>query len=201
MSALATTTGPAAEPTVAEKKHYTYEELCRVMPETNLPHEIWDGELIMSPAPSFFHQEIVLRLYELLVGWVRPRKPGKVVVAPIDMVLSPSLCVQPDVAFIATERLSIIGHAIRGPVDLAMEVISAGERERARIAKRDLYEQYGVKEYWIVDPEAHTVEVLSLDGNQYRLVGRWRPGEIACSRLLPGFSASVSFLLTGDEAA
>src|SRR5436305_8424836 len=82
---------------------YTYDELVAELPETNQPCELWDGVIIMSPAPSFDHQEIVLRVYRHLYDWVSSRKLGKVITAPIDMVLSPHRAVQPDVAFIAQE--------------------------------------------------------------------------------------------------
>lgn len=102
---------PAVEASVQapERRRYTYEELVAEMPESNLPCELWDGEVIRSPAPSFFHQEIVLAFYRHLHAWVSKRKLGKVITAPIDMVLSPHRVTQPDVAFIAQERLGIIG--------------------------------------------------------------------------------------------
>src|SRR6266850_3997448 len=93
-------------------RRYTYDELVLEMPETNQPHELWDGELIMSPTPSFFHQEISLRLYRALFDHVDRRDLGKVIAAPIDMVLSPHRVAQPDVAFIAKERLAIIERVI-----------------------------------------------------------------------------------------
>jgi len=185
------TTAPAA-------RLYTYDELVAEMPETNQPSELWDGELIMSPTPSFYHQEIVMRLAQLLHDWVRKHKLGKVVCAPIDMVLSPHRVTQPDVVFISKERLGIIARAINGPVDLAAEVISLGNRNRDRIEKRDLYEQYGVKEYWIIDPEAQTVEVLHLENGRYQLVMRCTAGQKAASRLLPGFELSVTSLFGGE---
>jgi len=164
------------------------------MPETNLPCELWDGELIMSPTPSFFHQEIVLCFYRHLYEWVTKRQLGKVITAPIDMVLSPHRVMQPDVAFISKDRLSIITRAINGPVDLAVEVISLGSRQRDRIEKRDLYEQHGIKEYWLIDPEAQTVEVLHLENDRYQLFMRCAPSQTASSKLLPGFEMLVADL-------
>jgi Uma2 family endonuclease len=176
------------------KRRYTYDELVAEMPETNKPCELWDGELIMSPAPSFYHQEVVLRFYRQLYDWVAKRKLGKVIAGPIDMVLSPHRVTQPDVAFISKERLGIVTKTINGPVDLAAEIISLGNRNRDRIEKRDLYEQYGVREYWLIDPEAQTVEVLHLEGGRYQLVMRCTPGQTAASRLLAGFEVEVGAL-------
>ena len=149
----------------------------------------------MSPVPSFYHQEIVLRFSHELYNWVSSRKLGKVVNGPVDMILSPHRVMQPDVVFIARERLGIIAKTINGPVDLAAEVISLGDRSRDRIEKRDLYEQYGIKEYWLIDPEAKTVEVLHLEKGRYQLSLRARPGQTAASKLLPGFEIAVTSLL------
>src|SRR5213595_2963794 len=89
-------------------RRYTYDELVAEFPETNQPCELWDGELIMSPSPSFNHQKIVLNFYRRLHEWVSKRKLGEVVTGPLDMVLSPHRAMQPDVAFIAQDRLGII---------------------------------------------------------------------------------------------
>src|SRR5437764_13397453 len=101
----ATLVTPAEMP---QRRLYTYDELVAEMPETTQPCELSDGELIMSPAPSFFHQEIALRFYRQLHDWVSGRALGKVIASPIDMVLSPHRVTQPDVAFIARDRLGII---------------------------------------------------------------------------------------------
>jgi Uma2 family endonuclease len=175
-------------------KRLTYSDLLASMPESNQPCELWDGELVMSPAPSFYHQEIVFRFHHALHDWIAAHRLGKVVGAPIDMVLSPHRVTQPDVAFIAQARLNIIERVIMGPADLVAEVVSLEGRTRDRIEKRDLYEQHGVKEYWIIDPEPQTVEVLSLEGPSYRVLTRCNPGQNAISRLLPGFEISVGSL-------
>jgi len=191
MSATETLDAPS------ETRRYTYSELVAEFPESNQPCELWDGELIMSPAPSFFHQEIVFRFHRALFDWVKARQLGKVIGAPIDMVLSPHRANQPDVAFIAKERLDIIQRAIMGPADLVAEVVSLGGRNRDRIAKRDLYEQHGIKEYWIIDPEPQTVDVLFLEASRYVLVMRSGLDQTAASRLLPGFEISVNDLFQG----
>jgi len=188
----------SSSPAVPETRRlYTYDELVAEMPETNHPHELWDGELIMAPAPFFDHQKTVLRFYRRLDDWVSATDLGEVIASPIDMVLSAHRAVQPDVAFISKDRLATIQRAIMGPADLVAEVVSLGGRNRDRIEKRDLYEQHGVKEYWMIDPEPETVEVLALVSGRYELVKRSLPGETASSRLLAGFEISVNYLLRG----
>ncbi len=194
---------PAESPAAVEfvapvvPRPYTYDDLVAEFQESTQPGELWDGQLVMSPTPSYSHQKIVLRFFRVLDDWVRARQLGEVVSAPIDMVLSPHLAVQPDVAFIAKERLNIIQRVIMGPVDLAAEVVSLGGRNRDRIEKRDLYEQHGIKEYWIIDPEPESVDVLHLENGQYQLAQRYGKGGEAASRLLPGFRAAVDYLFHG----
>ena len=151
----------------------------------------------MSPAPSFYHQKVVLRFYKALDTWVTAHGLGEVVVAPIDMVLSEHQTTQPDVAFIARDRLGIIQEAIAGPADLVAEVLSLGSRTRDRIEKRDLYEQHGVKEYWIIDPESQTVDVMFSERGVFQLAMRCGTGQTAQSRLLPGFQIAVQELFHG----
>ncbi len=183
------------KPSPAPARRYTYDELVAEMPETNLPCELWDGEIIMSPAPSYYHQKIVFRFSRALYDWVSKHQLGDVVTSPVDMVLSPHRVMQPDVVLISKERLGIVTKTINGPVDLAAEIISLDHRHRDRIEKRDLYEQYGVKEYWLIDPEARTVDVLHLESGRYQLVMRCTPGQTAASKLLPGFEIPVTHLL------
>ena len=137
----------ATKPGAASKKstgrRWTFEELAAELPESNLPTELWDGELTLSPAPSFFHQEIVARFYKLLDAWVREHRLGKTGIAPLDMVLAPRRSVQPDVVFISTARLGIIRDRILGAADLVAEVISPESRRRDRFDKRDLYSNTG----------------------------------------------------------
>jgi len=186
---------PRATPAKWKNRRWTFDELVAELPESNLPAELWDGELMMWACPPVSHQEIVVRFFEALDNWVTQHHLGETCHAPLDMVLSPRRATQPDVLFISNERLGIIKERIMGAADLVAEVISPGSRRRDRIDKRDLYEQHGVREYWIVDPEAKTVEVLHLEKGTYKLVGRWNPGENAQSRLLKGFEVRVTPLL------
>ncbi len=73
-------------------------------------------------------------------------------------------------------------------------MLSPGRRRHYRLHKRDLHEQQGAKEYWLIDPEALTVEVLFRERGECQLVGRWQPGEQAASRLLKAYKVPVKAL-------
>ena len=175
-------------------RRWTYEQTVAELPESNRLVELWDGQLVMSPTPSLAHQRIVLRFARQLEDWTEPRGLGIVFIAPLDMVLSPHRVTQPDVGFVSSARTHIIQRVLQGPADLVAEVISLGGRNRDRIEKRDLYEQHGVQEYWIIDPESQSTEVLFLEPTGYRSLGRFAAPEQATSKLLSGFRVSVDTL-------
>ncbi len=183
----------------SDKRRWTYDELAAEMGETNLPCELWDGELVMAPAPFFRHQQVVFRLARQLDDFTRANKLGSVVPSPIDVIFTEHRVVQPDVVYISTGNQAIIQDQIRGVPDLVVEVISAGSWRRDRMDKLVLYEEFGVPEYWIVDPEAALVEVRSLERGTYRLQSKGRVGDVVRSALLQGFDVDVSRLLEKTE--
>lgn len=164
------------------------------LPETNRPVELWNGEIIMSPAPHPDHQTIVLNFAATLREFVAANGLGKTLVSPVDVVLTPRRVVQPDVLFIAKERAGIIRSHIAGAPDLVMEVISVGSWQRDRIEKKALYEQAGVPEYWIIDPDAQTVEVFALVKGVYQLHSKSTGKDVAKSKLLAGFKTTFAEL-------
>ena len=125
--------------------------------------EIIEGDLLMTPAPRPKHQEILRKLFDILETHVLKHKSGNIYFAPTDVFFSQENIVQPDLLFISKDRLGIIKDKyIQGPPDLVVEVLSPSDRERDTEIKRKLYAKYGVREFWLVDPEADTVEVAVL---------------------------------------
>ncbi len=174
---------------------WTYDEMTAKLPETNQPIELWDGELIMGASPTLEHQTSVLQLGKKMDSFVRDNKLGIVFVAPIDVVLSDTRVVQPDIVFVSNEKKKILAKVIRGVPDLVVEIISTGSWRRDTIDKRALYQQFGVQEYWIVDPDAATVEVLTLTDGAFELLGRFKKSQTARSELLKGFKIRVDEIL------
>jgi Uma2 family endonuclease len=185
----------ATLPKPVVKRLWTFDEMVAELPESNLPMELWDGELIMSPTPVPNHQRIVFQFATILREFVTLKKLGEVFLSPLDVILSPHRVVQPDVFFISNARLNLVTDRVRCAPDLAVEVVSSGSWKRDRVEKKDLYEQHGVREYWIVDAEAQTIEVFALERGAFKLAAKAERGETAFSKLLPGFNVTWSQLI------
>jgi len=184
----------AAPPRPKAKRLWTYDEMVAELAETNLPTELWDGEIIMSPAPHPDHQRIVRGFFLKLHRFVEERNLGEVLFSPVDVVLTRHRAVQPDVLFVSKGRLDIIQNHLTAAPDLAMEVISEGSWQRDRIQKKALYEQFGLPEYWIVDPDSRSIEVFALVNGSYQLHAKGSGAENVGSKLLPGFEVAFSEL-------
>jgi Uma2 family endonuclease len=190
------TAAELTRPKIKARRVWTYDEMVAELPETNQPVELWNGEIITSPAPHPNHQRIVRGFNRRLDRFVEENELGEVLFSPVDVVLTQRRVVQPDVLFISKARLDIIKNYIDGVPDLAMEVISEGSWQRDRIEKKALYEQSGLPEYWIVDPDSETIEVFALIKGVYQLHRRAVGAQTAKSKLLPGFGLSFKDLLS-----
>jgi Uma2 family endonuclease len=162
------------------------------LPDTNRFVELSEGEMIMPPHPTDTHQAIVGRMYQRLWGFVEQHHLGTVRFAPLPVRLWPGKIREPDVLFVSREHADRVGEQFYGPPDLVMEVLSAGTWRTDRLEKLVEYAQAGVMEYWIVDPEAKTVEVFVLREGAYALLDKWGTGETAGSKLLEGFEVAVN---------
>lgn len=105
---------------------------------------------------------------------------------PVDVHLGAGDIVQPDVLFIATQDMGIVGDRIRGAPGLAVEVISPRHAARDRLVKRGLYARNGIPAYWIVDPTDCTIEVLRLEGDVYGAERCFQAEETLTSPRFPG---------------
>lgn len=140
----------------ARKAVMTEAEFLR-LPEAMNKVELLDGEVVVAPSPSFWHQELLRRVVVVLSAWAESQDRAVTIgQAPLDIRFAAGRILQPD-AFVLFGR---IGRRHRGPLDripaLCVEILSEN-RVHDRVTKRLLYAAAGVKELWIVDP-AGTVE-------------------------------------------
>ncbi|MBC7083733.1 MAG: Uma2 family endonuclease [Firmicutes bacterium] len=172
----------------------TYEDYRR-MPSGER-YELLEGDLWkMTPAPSVLHQKVSGRIEKALRQWVDDHNLGEVYDAPIDVVLSEHNVVQPDILYICKERLGIIKEAyIQGAPDLVVEILSPSTVELDRVTKRRLYGRYGAREFWIVDPDGHSIEVTSHNGRELATVQVYPLGTTLASPLLKGFMLEIDWV-------
>lgn len=177
-----------------EKLILTYQDYLQ-MPDDRTRKEILGGDLYVTPAPTPLHQRVVTALVSILRAHAREHGLGEVLVSPIDVVLSQTDVVQPDIVYIARANEQVIGEAaIQGAPDLAVEVLSPSTVKLDRGRKMELYARSGVAEYWIVDPDNRSVEVYRLEGSAYRLDPRAHESDMIRSDLFPGFVISPAGL-------
>jgi len=181
---------------VARKIKFTYDDYKSLPKSETKRYELLGGELVVVPSPTEYHQRISMNLEFILQQFVRERNLGRVYHAQLDVVLGEGNereVVQPDIFFVSKEREKIIAEEeIRGAPDLVIEITSPATEDRDRHYKKTLYARHGVKEYWIVDPEARKVEVFALGEKGFGLAKAYEAGEVLRSTLLEGLEVDLN---------
>lgn len=167
-----------------------------LLPDDGKRYEIIAGDIYMTPAPSVVHQIISRNLQLILMLWAREGAEGghgEVLNAPVDVELGPHDIVQPDLIFVSQARRSIITtRRIVGAPDLVVEILSGSTADRDRDIKLRAYDRVGVREYWLVDPEAKTVTVYGrVEGERLVSQRTFRGPDELTSVLLDGFVAPL----------
>ena len=178
-------------------RRFTYDDLAR-LPEDGLRHEIIDGVHIVTPSPVTRHQQLSRRLLVAIDRYLEDHAGfGEVFQAPFDTLFSPFDVVVPDLVVVTGDQLDILTDKnVAGAPALIVEILSPGTRRRDIGVKRQLYDRGGVREYWIVDPEASTVTVHHRSSDS-RFVLREvlaKSSEALTTPLLPGFVISLEKL-------
>ncbi|MGQ9627183.1 MAG: Uma2 family endonuclease [Anaerolineae bacterium] len=175
----------------------TYEDYLLLPDYPDRQYELIDGRLLMVPAPRPYHQEILLNLSRRLADFVETRNWGHIFIAPCDVVLSEVDVVQPDILLISAGRAGIITEKnIQGAPDLVVEIISPSREHWDRIIKRQLYARYSIPEYWLVDPERKTVEVMRLGEEGYEMVETYGAEDVLRSPTLEGLEIKFAEIFT-----
>ncbi|HET7790314.1 MAG TPA: Uma2 family endonuclease [Gemmatimonadales bacterium] len=162
----------------AAKDVYTVDDV-RQMPDDGNRYEIIAGELLVTPAPGVSHQTVLARLFRQLADYVERHRLGEIWFAPVDVVFGPHTLVEPDLLFVAGRRAEVVTEReVLGAPDLAVEVLSPSSARTDRGKKRALYQETGVREYWVVDVSEHAVETWRPGATRpevARVILEWRP--------------------------
>ena len=181
---------PAIDISGPPQGEWTYREYAMLPDDERF--EIVDGVLYMAPAPNTGHQSVSNLIATHLTIHIQFTGKGHIFTAPCDVELSPTMVVQPDVIVVLQDNAGIISPSrIVGAPDLIIEIASPATAGYDRREKQDAYARAGVKEYWIADPAARTVEVLILDGAAYRSKGAFLNKAVLPSQVVADFPVRV----------
>ena len=143
------------------------------LPADGRRYELHDGELLVTAAPGLPHQRLVGNLFVLLRQHVQVHGLGEVFVSPVDCILSDTTVVQPDIVYLGSARSSLASaRGIEGAPTLGVEIVSTSTARIDRGAKFQLYARHGMPYYWIVDPEARSIEAYVLAEGFFRVAAR-----------------------------
>ncbi|HEX7593091.1 MAG TPA: Uma2 family endonuclease [Anaerolineae bacterium] len=173
---------------IATRVKLSYDDL-RLFPDDGKRHELINGEHIMSPAPKTRHQNASGNLFARMHAFARQHNLGRVFAAPFDVVFSDFDATEPDILFISREHETILTEDnARGAPDLVVEILSPSTAELDRKVKYALYEKYGVREYWIITPDAEIVQIFARRPVGYELLGNFSGKQEIHSEVMSGFT-------------
>jgi len=168
-------------------------------PEDNLRREIINGDLIVAAAPSTRHQGVVARLCARLLLYAEEHG-GRAYPAPSDVFFSEADVVEPDVVFVTEGNIGKVEEKfVRSAPDVVVEVSSPSTRRLELVRKRDLFERFGVPEYWYVDLDAERIELYRLTEGRYGVPLLLERSDVLESPLIPGFALQVGYVLGASQ--
>jgi Uma2 family endonuclease len=145
----------------------TLVDVYRLLPE-GTPIQVIQNQFYMSPSPTFDHFSIAREIFRNLDAHVFQNNLGDVVYAPVDVYLGDKNAVQPDVFFISNKNKHLIKKdGIYGAPDIIVEILSPSNKNADLVKKKAVYEQFGVNEYFIVDPADKLVLSYYLKDSKY----------------------------------
>ncbi|MBF0320615.1 MAG: Uma2 family endonuclease [Nitrospirae bacterium] len=158
--------------------------------------EIINGEEVVSPSPFSKHQIISSNLFRQVDRHVTQKGLGRVLFSPLDVILEEGLNrLQPDILFIRKNNTAIIQDWIRGVPDMVCEIVSQGSFRWDINIKKEIYEKYGVLEYWIIIPELKICEVFTIEEGKYKLYSYAEGEGVVTSKVIEGLQVNIKDVL------
>ena len=153
----------------------TYDDFL-LFPDDGMRHELIDGEHYVTTSPNLKHQKVSGNLHLLIGVWLERHPLGQLFYAPFDVVFSRFDVVEPDLLYMSNDRATTVltPANVQGAPELVIEIGSPSTRKRDETIKRRLYEQSGVDEYWVVDPELDVIRISRRAGEIFT-----RPTELS----------------------
>ena len=178
---------------------WTYEDLF-ALPDDGRRYEIIEGELYEMPAPTLDHARVIANLIAMLIPLVS-KVGGQWFTAPVDVFFPGADPVQPAILVLLPGwQGTLARRGVEGAPDLLIEVVSPASRKHDRLTKRALYGRAGVREFWLVDPEARTLEIFTLERDASHVTESASGDASPTSPLLGPLPVAVDDLFAGIEA-
>lgn len=172
----------------------TSDAFCELPESDTLKLELLNGEVLIMPRASIFHQHFLFELAVVIRAWVKKMKLGRVLLDCL-MKLDGEWTPAPDANFVTSRHLKRVKERrIEGPVDLAVEGLSPGSINVDRKVKFEAYAKYGIPWYWIVDLKARVLEEYELANGQYTNLVKAQFDVPFKPRLFPGLVIKLSSL-------
>ncbi|WP_340695206.1 Uma2 family endonuclease [Hydrogenobacter thermophilus] len=153
------------------ERKYTVEDYEK-LPEGS-PYELIEGELVMSPSPSFEHFKNSKRLFVKLYGLLKKAGKGEVIYAPFDLYLDEEDAYHPDLMVILKgSKAKITSEGVYGSPDVVIEILSPSNAYYDLKIKKNVYEKAGAREYWIIDPIEKSVGIYKNTQEGFKMLCR-----------------------------
>lgn len=190
-----------AEP-LTKRKIWTYDEVRAI--DDDVLRELHDGEIYEVPSPTLNHQDLIGRLYLLLMSWAR-QHGGKAYLSPVDLYVSQTECYIPDLVFYSATQMQSgeverDSKRLRVAPTLIVEILSPSTARNDRTTKTRAYANFGVAHYWILDPVAQTLEAYELSESRYALAGAIGAGESYAPATFPDLTIVADEFFHGAPA-
>ena len=182
-------------PDLAARAPYTWDDFVELDDDDR--RELIDGELVEIEVPNRPHERVVALLCCFLVNWARAGNGGEVLASGYKIRISAKRGVMPDVQFFRRGNTAASGQdkgLVDGRPDLVVEIISPSSRRYDRVTKLNWYASRDVPEYWIVDPDARTIEQLVLTNGAYTIALSLGDDEVFEPRTFAGMAVPLAEL-------
>ena len=166
-------------------KMVDFEEFLQMDKENEHRLEYFDDEVVYLESPSVKHQQVLLNIAAEFRNYFRG-KSCEIFISPLDVWLkneekTAKVKVQPDLIVI-TDKSGLKENAYEGVPALVIEIISTSNQTHDSIRKYSIYMEFGINEYWMVNPELKTVEVYVLEENEYKQAAIYKGSDCAASQ-------------------
>ena len=142
-------------------------ELFKLLPEGTLCQLI-HNKIVMSPSAKWKHQDVAGLIFTEMKIYLRKNPVGKIL-SDVDVYLDEENVYRPDIMLIGNHQMELLGKDgyVHGAPELVIEILSQSTAKNDRIEKKEIYERYGVKEYWLIEPDSLQCEGFVNENNLF----------------------------------